>query len=242
MESEQIIFLMKMVTCEKHAESILDGKLHAKRLRYFRDQGMDPYEGAMWFQPDRVELKIGERAIPGEDLDGPLVMWPDRVGYMNIFCMFAFFTGDGLPATCEQVTGFIEKQLGSLKDCAEELGPYTVVVTNATKFLKRVDRAVKAQRVHRPDCRHIRGRVRYFDPSSHNTDLMNPLRIPLDKRDQFAHQKEYRIVVDTGKIGCDHLDLEIGCIRDIAILMKTTEVASKVTFHFPECQVGGEEG
>ena len=34
-ESEQIISLMKMVTCEKHAESILDGKLHAKRLRYF---------------------------------------------------------------------------------------------------------------------------------------------------------------------------------------------------------------
>ena len=130
-ESEQIISLMKMVTCAKHAESILDGKLHAKRLRYFRDQGMDPYEGAVWFQPDRVELKIGE----------PAMAWrrprrtPRHVGdawVSGIFCMFAFFSRRRMPATCEQVTGFIEKQLGSLKDCAAEFGPDTVVVTNAT--------------------------------------------------------------------------------------------------------------
>ena len=229
---------MKMVTRKEHAESILDGRLHAKRLRYFREQGVDPLEGAIWFQPDRIDLKIGKLAIPKRDLAGPVLVWPYRVGDMNIFCMFAFFRGERLPTTCEEAAAYIEKQLGSLKDCAAELGQYTVVVTNTTQFFERVERAAKALEVHRPDCLHIRGKVRYFDESSHNTDLMKPLEIPLHKTDKFAREKEYRIVIDTGTVGSEHLDLEIGGIRDIATILKTTEVASKVKFHFPEC--GGD--
>ena len=40
-----ILFLAKLCREKEYAEGFLDGRLYANRVRYFRDHGIDLYEG-----------------------------------------------------------------------------------------------------------------------------------------------------------------------------------------------------
>ena len=58
------------------------------------------------------------------------------------------------------------------------------------------------------------------------------MEIPFYKRDEFIHQKEYRIVINTGTVGCDHRVLDVGDIRDIAFGVDTADVYSTTELRF----------
>ena len=46
-----------------------------------------------------------------------------------------------------------------------------------------------------------RGLVKYYDPDTFHMEISNETEIPFYKRDEFIHQKEYRIVIYTGTVG-----------------------------------------
>ena len=120
----------------------------------------------------------------------------------------------------------LDSQLGSIAECIEDFGPYTVVVKNTTEFLRRVDRAVMQRGSGL--LTSVRGVVRYFDPDTHRTELAEALKIPLFKQARFAHQKEYRFVLQTGRQPAAPVVLPIGDIRDIAFCMRTEDVYDSV--------------
>ena len=219
--SAKIVSLMKIVPCKEYADTFLDGNLYSNTVRYFRDRGYDEFEGAAFIHPDT--LRIGSHTIPQEDLAGPVIIKLDQVADLNIFCMFSWRVpevGD------EKILIDLESQLGSIAACIKDFGPYTVVVRNTAEFLRRVDRAV-TQRGSR-FLTSVRGVVRYFDPDTHRTDLAAALKIPLFKQKKFAHQKEYRFVLQTDREPAGCLVLPIGDIRDIAFCMRTEDVYDSV--------------
>ena len=158
-----------------------------------------------------------------EDLAGPVVLKPNLVADLNVFCMFSWRVpkvGD------DEILIDLESQLGSIAACIADFGPYTVVVKNTTEFLRRVDLAVT--RRGSGAIAGVRDAVRYINPDTYESNLAEPLKIPLFKQKRFAHQKEYRFVFQTGREPAGHLELPIGDIRDIAFCMRTEDVYDSV--------------
>ena len=218
MASHKIVSLMKIVPCKQYGDCFLDGNLYCNTVRYFRDQGYDEFEGAAFIHPETV--RIDSQTIPKEDLAGPVIVKLDRVADLNIFCMFSWRVpevGD------DKILIDLESQLGSVAACIADFGPYTVVVTNTTEFLRRVELAVTQR-----GSGFLRGVVRYFDPDTHRTDRAEWMKIPLFKQERFADQKEYRFVLQTGRQPSGPLVLPIGDIRDIAFCMRTEAVYNSV--------------
>lgn len=197
-----IISLIKVLRCKKYVKSLLDGTLHCKTIQCFRDKGYDELEGAALVDP--TTLRIGSHTVPKEDLVGPVVIQPNVVANLNVFCMFAWRApkvGDA-----NDVRRGLESQLGSIRDCIDDFGPYAVVVKNTTEFLHRVELA--AHRRYNIGF-HKRGLVEYIDPDSLRMNFTEVSRIPFFKQKKFAHQKEYRFVFQTNdKPGL--LELPIG--------------------------------
>ena len=195
--------------------------MYCNTVRFFRNQGYDEFEGAAFLHPDYVQ--IGQFTIPKEDLDGPVIVKLDHVANFNIFCMFSWtvpLVGD------DKIVIDLESQLGSIEQCKREFGAYAVVVKNTTEFLHRVDHAVTRQ--GGGFLPSMRGVVRYIDPKTHQSDLTRPLKLPLFKQERFAHQKEYRFILQTARQPARRLCLRIGSIRDIAFCMKTEDVYNSV--------------
>ena len=212
---------MKILPCKEYVEYFLDGKLYCNTVRYFRDEGYDEFEGAAFLHP--TTLRINSYTIPEEDLAGPVILNPNLVADLNVFCMFSWRVpkvGD------DEIVIDLESQLGSIEACIAEFGPNTVVVKNTTEFLRRVELAVA--RRGNGVLSSVRGAVRYINPDTFRTNLTEPLRIPLFKQKRFAHQKEYRLVFQTGGEPAGPLELPIGDIRDIAFCMRTEDIYDSV--------------
>ena len=212
---------MKILPCKEYVEDFLDGKLYCNRVRYFRDEGYDEFEGGDFLHP--TTLCINSYTIPEEDLAGPVIIHSNFVSDLNVFCMFAW----RVPKVGEDdVLIDLESQLGSIKTCIDDFGPYTVLVKNTTEFFRRVGLAVARRR--NGVLSGVHGAVRYINPDTFRTNPADSLRTPLFKQQRFAHQKEYRFVFQTGREPAGRLELPIGNIRDIAFCMRTEDIYDNV--------------
>ena len=96
-----ILFFVKFFSRRKYARYFMDGKVHAKRLSYFKgidskdDSGrVDRHEGVIgWFQPGHGILTINEIDMTS-DLAGPIEMQREWLNYRNVFCVYAAHSGD----------------------------------------------------------------------------------------------------------------------------------------------------
>ena len=216
-----IVSLMKILRCEKYVEDFLDGKLYCNTVGYFRDEDYDEFEGADFLHP--TTLRLGSYTIPEEDLAGPVILYSNFVSDLNVFCMFAW----RLPKVGDaDVLIDPESQLGSIKTCIADFGPYTVLVKNTSEFFRRVGLAVARRGNGVLSGAH--DAVRYINPDTFRTNPTEPLRTPLFKQQRFAHQKEYRFVFQTGRQPAGPLELPIGDIRDIAFYMRTEDIYDSV--------------
>lgn len=228
-----IISLMKILPCKECVEFLLDGNLYCNTVRYFRDEGYDEFEGAAFVHP--TSLRISSHAISAEDLAGPMIVKLDVVANLNVFCMFSW----RMPKVGNDKMMFdLESQLGSIRDCIAEFGPYTVVVKDTTEFFRRVEVAIKDGR--KSILAGVRGVVRYVNPNTHRSNLDEFLKLPLFKQNRFAHQKVYRFVFRTGRERSGPLVLPIGDIRDIAFCVRTEDVYDNVTVEEKMSSSSGE--
>ena len=164
-----IISLMKILPCKGYVEYFLDGKLYCNTVGYFRDKGYDEFEGAAFLHP--TTLRIGSHTVPEEDLVGPVILTPNLVADLKVFCMFSWRApkvGD------DEILIDLESQLGSIEACIAEFGTYTVVVKNTTEFLRRVELAAVRGGV----LSHVRGPVRYINPDTFRTNPRRTLKNP----------------------------------------------------------------
>jgi hypothetical protein len=183
----------------KHMEQFRKGQLYMNTLKYFRDLESDParadhYEGATHiFQPKDVIITLsapgfGDILIDSTDLAAATTLSMNSELCCNIFCLHA-------------ITAPVN---GTLFPSEHEwFGDSMVLVLKTEEFLNRVVAGAKA--------RNLSGkikRVEYFDDKAY-TGKLDRFR----KSKRFAHQREYRIAIDSP--GTDPFVLDIGDITDI---------------------------
>lgn len=192
------MILLKMGQRE-HMEQFRRGLLYMNPLSYFRGLEGDParadrFEGLTHiFQPQDVVMRLsapgfGEIVIDSQDLAAATTISMNSELCCNIFCLHAITTPvDGTLFPSEH----------------EWFGDSVVLVLNSEAFLNRIVAAAKARNLP------VKGKlVEYFDDKTY-TGKLDRFR----KSKHFAHQREYRIAVESS--GTEPLILEIGDITEI---------------------------
>jgi hypothetical protein len=193
-----VVLLLKLGQ-QMHMEQFRKGLLYMNPLKYFRNLESDParadrYEGATHiFQPKDVIITLsapgfGDIVIDSKDLAAATTMSRNSELCCNLYCLHA-------------ITAPVN---GTLFPSEHEwFGDSMVLVLNTQEFLNRVVAAAKT--------RSLSGKcklVEYFDDEAY-TGKLDRFR----KSKRFAHQREYRIAIDSP--GDDPLVLDIGDITDI---------------------------
>jgi hypothetical protein len=215
--------LLKMGQRE-HLEQFRTGLLYMNPLTYFRDLESDParadrYEGATHiFQPKDVIITLsapgfGEIVIDSEDLAAPTTLSMNSELCCNLFCLYAI---------SQPVSGKL------FPSEHEWFGDSIVLILNTEKFLNCVIVAAKAQ--------NLSGKmklVEYFDDEVY-TGRIDRFR----KSKRYAHQREYRIAIDSP--GNAPLILDIGDISDITSeVLPFTDADNKLSFSESDARAAG---
>jgi hypothetical protein len=183
----------------EHMEQFRKGLLYMNPLKYFRDlesdrARADRYEGATHiFQPKDVVITLsapgfGEIVVDSKDLAAATTISMNSELCCNLFCLYA-------------ITAPVNGTLFPSE--YEWFGDSMVLVLNTGEFLNRVVAGAKA--------RNFSGKcklVEYFDDEAYTGKLDR-----FCKSDRFAHQREFRIAIDSA--GKDPLVLDIGDLSDI---------------------------
>lgn len=225
--------LVKVVSRQEYADSLLHGNLYAKRLSCFRKMESDgergdEFEGASVLNRDGLTIRltptvvdtgmVEQEVIIREFEHGrPPVMRLRYFDHMNVFCMYA--TDRGFSGKIQDGRIHNYRRQIKLPQQYIKFGKYAVVITNTAEFLKRVENAVKGNKYN-----GFGGHVTYYDPEIGTT--LDPLgiRTVFAKRKRYAYQKEFRIAIDTGTMGDEPITLNVGEMKDIAMLMDTVDL------------------
>jgi len=176
-----------------------EGLLYMNTLQYFRNletdlERGDAFEGDDWiYQPKDTEITFDDPdvgkyvVVPGE-LSGPARIALNQTLACNVYCMFA-------------ITGPVDGELVDKRNCG--LGESFILVLNTREFLSRVSAAAS-----KVGLAVKYGLVQYYDSQEYKGDVG-----PFRKRNQFSHQKEFRLVLQpsTGIA----VQLSVGSLVDI---------------------------
>lgn len=227
-----IIFLVKVFRDAAHADAFMSGMMYANRLSHFKniddDCGRsDADEGAVFLRRDGAVLTlrrsdpltgdVDEIEITERDLAGPVVMHLRRFDHINLFCMYAGHTGTFDRITDQNISEF-KRHLEIPSDCIR-MGAHAVVITNVSEFFRRVKSGAR-----RSGYRLFGRLVEYYDADLGTLPPTKDMDTLFRKRKEFAHQKEYRIAIETSISGSGPITLDIGRIDDIAMRMDTEDI------------------
>lgn len=219
-----IYFLVKTFDEKSYRDQFLDGLLYMNSLDYFVNLEKGDYTGRgdrhegveAWLQPSKIQIEINGIKICSEDLAGPVSIQPTRYLAKNVFCMNAGYIGGDLPSEFATTKAF--EEVLKIHPQNISLGQHTVVITNVKEFLRRVKAAAEEQNVA------LRGGlVDYYNPISfHGQFAEND--VPFKKQLRFAHQREYRFVIDRQPGKVEPYSLLIGDLRDIAHVISVEDL------------------
>ena len=219
-----ILLLFKMCKEKRYANDFLDGKLYCNRVSWYIRNAVDKHEGEILLQSSKdLVIELNKYTIPPEDLVSASIRL-DRVGNLNVFCMFAVHSGQFTRVSPDTI-GEFKNQLEVPSACIDDFGKHAVVVRDVKEFYRRVDSAIDTAGYTR-----ARGLVRYYDPESASITYSHELEIPFCKRDEFSYQKEFRIAMVTDSVGSEEVTVDLGGhIRDIAEYCRTEDIRTDVT-------------
>ena len=227
------LFLIKVAKRQDYADQFLRGDLYSQRLDYFRGiegdkQRGDSFEATMVYPPgsiftpewtDPITKKRNVWSIPPQDHAANIRLQLNALKYLNVFCMYAVDFGD-----FKEIPNDDTKRTIELPETLWEFGDYAVAVFDVPEFIRRVARAALF--------RHYvvrRGRVVYYDPWLGLPDVPLDESVAFFKRNQYAHQKEFRLAFNTFTIGTNPITLSIGGISDIAIPVNKENIYQKLS-------------
>ena len=228
-DNRKIHLLVKVFQEENHARDFMDGKLFANRLSYFKridgsDIRKDGDEGAVMLPREGAVLDLTAKnpvtgevissiCIPGSELAAPITIRPGWANHVNLFCMYAVHScGDSEDNNITDSTahGF-KRQLTIPEGVLEGFGKHAVVIGNVREFFRRVADGAKQHGYA------VKGRlVTYYDAEIGTPPELSYENTVFTKRNEFRHEQEFRIVINTGTTGDRAVTLSIGSISDIA--------------------------
>ena len=227
-----ILFLVKFLSEEAYVRDLLDGKIYANRLSWFKpveEEGeedvsgrRDRHEGTVvWHQPDRIRVAINGMDIT-RDLAGPFQVQSNQLDLLNIFCMYAAHIDDAdLEGVPDEIPGQLRSKLAIPRSCFS-LGEYAVVIRDVPELIRRIGEAARSKRY-----RMWYGRVNYYDPDTYHGSNLDRDAVYW-KQDHYRYQCEFRFVFDTQTEDDDPIVLEIGDIRDIALQFRSSELNERL--------------
>ena len=152
---------------------------------------------------------LAKHTMYGTELAAPLIIRPRWFDHVNVFCMYAGHMCESQVISADNAQD-IKNQLKIPDDCTS-FGKYAVVILNYVEFFKRV-KVASDQLGYK-----INGRlVKYYDAEVGTPPVRADIETIFTKRNEYEYQREFRIAIDTGTMGCDHITLDVGNIDDIA--------------------------
>ena len=220
--------LLKFGSAE-NLKKLQKGQLYMKNLKYYvdlenttsdEDVG-DKYDGQMILQDVKISMfTVDTHEFVGQ-FSAPIASM--NLGYLKcpVFCMFMY---DYRNHVDEKLDGeiltvnyqFTEEQLKRMPN----FGDSVLIIKNGNEFMKRVTEGLL-----KAGYGYTRDHVQYygFNNVEHLKQVQSDnSRIAFWKRDKYAYQQEYRILVHD--FVEDNLSLDIGDISDITQLLKTEEL------------------
>lgn len=209
-EVEEIELIIKL-GAQEHMRSLFeDGVIYMNTLEFYRtleahDERRDVNEGA-----ERVRNRRGgvlKRKNPEtgtfEDIaqltHSRIRELNSNLQNLNVYCLY--YLKSEMPI----------KSLGTVIDQRTKLGfgDYAVIVADAGEFVTRIKQAAMNK-----GFQHFRSLVKYADFSEEDVEAG-----PFMKDQAFAHQSELRIAVHTGENRGAAIKIEIGSMKDIAVMV-----------------------
>ena len=219
--AKPLTMLLKAYWCERWANEFLDGCLYCNTLSFHREK--DNQEGAVVIAGSNItqyQFKVGPHELKTVKR---YTFRPDIADHINVFCMYSWAPPFEDSAK-KRVILNKETQLGSLRTHEDTYGPYTVLIKNIPEFLRRLTKSVE-----RPESQILSGEgnlvtYKLMDRIPKQDDIEGWIRLAFHKDSKYAGEKEYRFafLLDRDKPG--FFRLEIGSIRDIAVLTRTREL------------------
>lgn len=223
-DKKSINLLAKIFRSEKFMNDFLDGNLYMNCLGYFKkieekedfNTVKDTMEGIIsHLQPEHVKITItgpsGEKIdIDPSDLAGPVSIQENYYNNLKICCFYS------PNIVMEDLDNSIKKSKIT-EEMKKDFGEHVVLVHNFNEFIKRIE-----SQVNHDDILGIQFRkVNYYEPDFHG-DFDREL-VPFNKQKRFEFQKESRLVVKTKSHNDEHFILNIGDIRDLAVVLKVED-------------------
>lgn len=217
--------LVKFLTEEVHLRDLLDGKIYANRLSWFRrieesdDSGRgDKYEGIVgWFQSGRGVLTLdGVDIMP--HIDRPIEIRSNRLDHYNLYCTtYGWVDEDVLSGLSDDDSEELSNTL-MITRSQLSLGQYAVVIKDVHEFTRRMKEAADTRG-------YVIGhkQVEYYNPDTYY-GVTSAADAIFRKQDRHSYQHEFRFVIATQTEGDEPIILDIGDMRDIAIGVRTAEL------------------
>lgn len=227
-------FLLMKFSSEENLQKLRSGQLYMKNLQYYvnfekatEDQNIgDEFEGQVILENVNIRMYDYETGAFFTQMDAQTTSM--NLGYLKcpVFCMFMF---DYRNHTEEELTDdilrvryqFTEEQLFKLP----QFGSHVLIIKNGDEFMNRVKNGLL-----REGYGFTRDLVNYYDGNriEHAREVAaDEKRIAFWKRQKYAYQQEYRILIDAQVD--DYLSVDIGDLRDITELVTTSNLLNTYT-------------
>ena len=227
------LLLIKVTSRQDYANQFLAGKLYSQRLDCFMkmeddQQRGDSFEATMVYPPgsiltlqstDLLTMETDVWKIPLDDLANNLALRLTALKYLNVFCMYAVDFND-----FKKTPNSDTKRNFELPETLWEFGDYAVVVFDVPEYINRVKKAARSRNYET-----WLGRVTYYDPALGLPDVPLDESVAFFKRDQFAHQKEFRLAFNTLTVDFNPITVNVGDISDIAIPVNKNNINQELS-------------
>lgn len=230
-----IFAFVKLFENKKYAEDFVSGKLFMNTIRSFKEykdesgelRG-DEYEGIVaLYQPEKLgEIKFDGHSISASDLAAPIVMHGNHLLNHNVFCIYSLNSRGHDTVTAETLSDF--KRALALHESCFGLGKFCVAILDASKFIDRCKSAIGKLNVN-----GNLGLVDYFDEHEFHGNMPED-KLGYQKRSLFAHQREYRVKIDTNRTAPSPYVLEVGDLSDIAVITTPKECNDQLELKLPD--------
>lgn len=207
--------LIKFQSAER-IESLQDGLIYMNSLEWFRKHESENGDVVIGDSFEAMfHINEGKFVLPdiGEEIEikNELIQTSSSNDYA--YCMF------GIDPYSNKFS-FTDEQ----KENIENFGDTALLILDKDEFFNRIRNAASKEGYE-----IYGGFVRYYDETIDSLHLIMSLlsgmhNIAFWKRKKYYYQQEFRFLVHAEKCEKDHLELNIGDIRDISKVLKTSQL------------------